>query len=83
MITNIIPLKGNIKGHNSQVFEMDVTSYNQPAILTIMLNVKYKLTIQNEKYEESLKNYNICKEKLEELFLINEHGTYKPVRIYN
>lgn len=79
----VTPFKGNLKPHRSQVFEVTVTSNNQPAILTIMLNISYKLVSQNEHYKQSLRNYNTNKEKLEGVFLINECGNYKPVRMLN
>lgn len=79
----ICPLKGNLKKHGSQVFEVSITSFNQPAILTIMLNISYKLVSQIENYERSLRNYNINKEKLEGYFKIDERGNYKSVRTLN
>jgi len=79
----ICPLKGNLKKHGSQVFEISITSFNQPAILTIMLNISYKLVSQIENYERSLRNYNINKERLEGYFKIDECGNYKSVRILN
>lgn len=78
-----MPLKGNLKGHESQVFEITVASYNQPAFLTVMLNISYKLVSENENYEQSLRNYNITKNKLDGVFLINECGNYKPVIMPN
>ncbi|XP_025195925.1 LOW QUALITY PROTEIN: uncharacterized protein LOC112595057 [Melanaphis sacchari] len=74
----ICPIKGNLKKYKSQIFEMSITSYNEPAILTIMLNISYKLVSQIENYERSLKNYNINKNRLEGYFIINECGNYKP-----
>jgi len=60
---------------------MSITSYNEPAILTIMLNISYKFVSEIENYERSLKNYNINKKRLEGYFKIDEYGNYKPVRI--
>jgi len=79
----ICPLKGNLKKHESQVFEISITSFDQPAILTIMLNISYKLVSQIENYERSLRNYNINKERLEGYFKIDECGNYKSVRTLN
>lgn len=78
-----MPIKGNLKGRKSQVFDLTVTSHNQPAILTIMFNISYKNVSENERYKQSLRSYDVNKEKLEGVFLINECGTYKPVRISN
>lgn len=78
-----MPSKGNLKGHESQVFEITVASYNQPAILTIMFNISYKLVSEKENYEQSLRNYNMNKKKINGVFVINECGNYKPVNIPN
>lgn len=75
----INPFKGNIKGHTNQVFEITITSYHQPAIITTMLNVSYTLVSQNENYKQSLRNYNTNKQKLDGVFIINKCGNYKPV----
>lgn len=77
----VTPFKGYLKGNRRQVFEITVISYEQPAVLTIMFNVTYKLVSQTENYCQSLKNYIINKDKLEGVFMINECGNYKPVRI--
>lgn len=45
-----------------------------------MFNVSYKLVSQNENYINSLRNYKMNNDKLEGVFIINEHGNYKPVR---
>lgn len=79
----VIPFKGILKGHSNQVFEITIISYNQPAILTIMFNVSYTLVCQNENYNRSLRNFEINKEKLDGVFIINECGHYKPVRLFN
>lgn len=76
-----MPFKGNLKGHEIQIFEITVSSYNQSAILTIMFNICYKFVSQSENYKQSLNNYNVNKDKLDGIFLINECGNYKPVRI--
>lgn len=82
LTATIDPIKGNLKKHKSQVFEISITSYNEPAILTIMLNISYKFVSQIESYKRSLRNYNINKDKLEGFFKIDECGKYKSVRIY-
>lgn len=79
----ISPIKGNLKKHNSQIFQISITSYNEPAILTIMLNITYKLVSQIENYERSLRNYNINKDRLQGYFKIDECGNYKSVSILN
>jgi len=79
----INPFKGNLKGHTNQVFEITITSFHQPAIITTMLNVSYTLVSQNEKYKQSLHNYNTNKHKLDGVFMINKCGNYKPVIISN
>lgn len=81
MTADIFPFKGSLKQQKSQVFETTITSYNQPAILTIMLNISYKSVSQNENYTQLIKNYNINKNKLEGVFIINECGNFKPVSI--
>lgn len=83
LTAKICPLKGHLKKYGSQVFEISITSYNEPAILTIMLNISYKFVSQIENYERSLRNYNINKERLEGYFRIDECGNYKSVRILN
>lgn len=77
----VMPFKGNLKRHEVQVFEITVSSYNQPAILTIMFNISYEFVSQNENYKKSLKDYNVNKNKLAGIFLINECGNFKPVRL--
>lgn len=77
----VTPFKGYLKGNESQVFEITVVSYKQPAILTIMFNITYKLASQTKNYHQSISNYNTNKDKLEGVFMINEYGNYKPVRI--
>lgn len=81
LTTVINPFKGNLKGHDSRVFKITVTSYNQPAVLTAMFNVSYKFVSQVENYKKSLRDYNTNKQKLDGVFIINTHGNYKPVRI--
>lgn len=83
LTANVIPIKGNVKGHSSKVFEITFTSYYQPAIFTIMFNISYKLVFQNENYKQSLRNYNINKDKLDGVFIINECGNYKPVSYFS
>lgn len=73
------PFQGHLKGGRSQIFEITITSYNQPAMLTIMFNISYKLVSQNKNYKQSLINYKMNKEKLDGIFIINECGNYKPV----
>lgn len=46
-----------------------------------MLNISYKSVSQVENYKQSLKNYNTNKDKLEGVFIINEFGNFKPVRM--
>jgi len=79
----ICPLNGNLKSHRNQIFEISITSYNEPVILTIMLNISYKLVSQIENYKRSLRNYTINKDRLEGFFKIDECGNYKPVSIFN
>lgn len=79
--TVIIPCKGYLKERSNQVFLVTVTSYEQPAILTIMFNISYKLVSQDESYKKSLRNYYTNKKKLNDVFLINEHGNYKYVSL--
>ncbi|VVC36257.1 Immunoglobulin-like fold [Cinara cedri] len=74
----VTPIKGYLNRNRSQLFEITVNSYKQPAILTIMFNVTYKLVSQTENYYQSLKNYAINKEKLNGVFIIKECGNYKP-----
>lgn len=83
LISNIIPSKGNLKGHKNQVFEITITSYHQPAILTTMFNISYTFVSQIENYKQSLNNYYINKDKLDGIFIINKCGNYKPVIIPN
>lgn len=83
LISNIIPPKGNLKGHTNQVFEITITSYHQPAILTTMFNISYTFVSQIENYKQSLNNYYINKDKLDGIFIINQCGNYKPVIIPN
>lgn len=78
--STVTPLKGHLKGNRRQVFEITVASYEQPAVLTIMFDVTYKLVSQTENYCLSLKNYIINRDKLDGVFMINESGNYKPVR---
>ncbi|XP_026809873.1 uncharacterized protein LOC113551681 [Rhopalosiphum maidis] len=73
----ICPIKGNLKKNRSQIFEISITSYNEPAILTIMLNISYMLVSQIENYERSLRNYKKNKDRLEGYFKIDEFGNYK------
>lgn len=46
-----------------------------------MLNISYKSVSQDENYKQSIKNYNINKNKMEGVFIINEFGNFKPVRL--
>lgn len=46
-----------------------------------MLNISYKSVSQNENFKQSIKNNNINKDKLEGVFIINEFGNFKPVRL--